>query len=156
MSVGVGQWDSTLEPASSKHAIQSRVPEAARAVRLGFRQIKGFREASARRIESARVDAAFGGIDDLIRRTGLRKDEIERLAEAGALESLVPGRRNAVWQARAPRVAGLFTKIELIEPEIVDIAAARSPAMMRPDSPDGTCSTMNFGKTASPLRGRSP
>ena len=119
VSVSVSQWDSTLEPASSKHAIQSRVPEAARAVRLGFRQIKGFREASARRIESARVDAAFGGIDDLIRRTGLRKDEIERLAEAGALESLVPGRRNAVWQARAPRVAGLFTKIELIEPGVV-------------------------------------
>ena len=47
-------------------------------------------------------------------------------------------------------------EIELIEPEIVDIAAARSPAMMSPESPDGTCSTMNRGKTASPFSSSGP
>ncbi|MCE7891982.1 MAG: error-prone DNA polymerase, partial [Sorangiineae bacterium PRO1] len=58
-------------------------------------------------------------IDDLIRRTELRKDEIERLAESGALEPLVPGRRNAVWQSRAPRVGGLFEKLDVVEPRVV-------------------------------------
>ena len=95
-------------------------PEAARAVRLGFRQIKGFREderAAHRERASRRGLRWHRRFDPTHGR--LRKDEIERLAEAGALEPLVPGRRNAVWQARAPRVAGLFAKIDLIEPGVV-------------------------------------
>jgi error-prone DNA polymerase len=89
-----------------------------RALRLGFRLIKGFGEATARRIEAAREERPFDGLDDLVRRTGLRKDEVEALAEAGALEELVRGRRYALWRARAPRVGGLFERLEVREPRV--------------------------------------
>ena len=118
VDVGASAWNCTLEPASEKSAIQSRFSEAARAIRLGLRLVKGFAEESARRIEAARAEAAFGSLDDLIRRARLRKDEVEKLAEAGALESLVAGRRHAVWQSRAPRVGGLFEKLDTVEPRI--------------------------------------
>ncbi len=118
VSVSASDWDNTLEPPGEANAIRSPFPEAARAVRLGLRMIKGLSEARARRIERARAEAPFCSIDDLIRRTELRKDEIERLAESGALEPLVPGRRNAVWQSRAPRVGGLFAKLDVVEPRV--------------------------------------
>jgi error-prone DNA polymerase len=35
------------------------------------------------------------------------------LAEAGALEGLVPGRREAIWKVQAPRGEGLFAGIEV-------------------------------------------
>ncbi len=41
------------------------------------------------------------------------------LGEAGALEPLVKGRRNALWKARSPRVGGLFEKVGVHEPEVV-------------------------------------
>ncbi len=88
------------------------------ALRLGFRLIKGFGEAAARRIEAARAEQAFSSIDDLLRRARLRKDEIEALAEAGALEPLVRGRRYALWKARAPRTGGLFDKLDVREPQV--------------------------------------
>ena len=71
-------------------------------MRVGFRLIKGFGEAAARRIETAREVTPFSGMEDLVYRVGLRKDEIEMLAEAGALEDLVRGRRQALWLARSP------------------------------------------------------
>ncbi|MCK6536645.1 MAG: error-prone DNA polymerase [Polyangiaceae bacterium] len=119
VSIVASFWDCELEPAGEANGIRSQAPDAARAVRLGFRLVKGLAEASARRIEVVRAKAAFCGIDDLIRRAALRKDEVERLAEAGALEPLVPGRRNAVWQSRAPRVGGLFERLALGEPQVV-------------------------------------
>ncbi len=88
------------------------------ALRLGLRLVKGLGEAAGRRLEKARGDQAWGGIDDLIRRAALRKDEVEALAEAGALESVIQGRRQALWMGRAPRVGGLFRGLETREPEV--------------------------------------
>ncbi len=49
----------------------------------------------------------FRSIDDLIRLTGLRRDEVRVLAEIGALNSLGHDRRSALWQVeRAVRPAG--------------------------------------------------
>ena len=49
----------------------------------------------------------FQSIDDLIRKTGIRRDEITVLAEIGALNSLGYDRRGALWQVeRAVRTAG--------------------------------------------------
>ena len=49
----------------------------------------------------------FRSIDDLVRRVGLRRDEIAMLAEIGALNSLGHDRRSAMWQVeRAIRPAG--------------------------------------------------
>jgi error-prone DNA polymerase len=49
----------------------------------------------------------FRTVDELIRRTGLRRDEVATLAEVGALNSLGHDRRSALWQIeRAVRPAG--------------------------------------------------
>ncbi|EYF01774.1 error-prone DNA polymerase [Chondromyces apiculatus] len=83
------------------------------AMRLGMRLIKGFGEAAGRAVVVARAEGPFTSLEDLVRRAGLKKNEIEALAEAGALGELVPARREALWQARAPRLEGLFEGVPL-------------------------------------------
>ncbi len=118
VSVVHSDWDCTLEAASEKSNIQSSYPGAQRALRLGLRLIKGVGEPLGQRIESERKQWAFGSLDDFMRRVAPKKDEVEALAEAGALEALVGGRRQALWQARAPRVAGLFGHTSFEEPSV--------------------------------------
>jgi len=116
------EWDSTLEPARplAEDAETQRCP---RAIRVGLRQVKGLSEKCARQIAAARLKRPFTSLEDAIRRCQLRDDEVERLAEAGAFETLLPGRRQALWQARAPRVSGLFADKIALEP------AVRLPAL---------------------------
>jgi len=81
--------------------------ERSPAVRLPLRFVAGLREASARAIEAARGEASFRSVADLAHRAGLRRDELDALAECGALSGLGAGRRRAaLWQvaalARAP------------------------------------------------------
>jgi error-prone DNA polymerase len=82
-------------------------------LRLGLRQIAGIGEAAARAIEEARKAAPFDSVGELARRADLKKNELEALAEAGALEALMPGRRVAMWRARAPRLGGLFDTVDI-------------------------------------------
>jgi error-prone DNA polymerase len=78
-------------------------------LRLGLNYVKGLRAEAARRIVSERERRAFADIDDLARRVPeLRKDEMARLAEIGALNGLeTQHRRDALWKAtRAARAVG--------------------------------------------------
>ena len=54
----------------------------------------------------------FASLDDLVTRTGLRRDEVVTLADIGALNAFGYDRRSALWQAeRAVRPSGeLFTR----------------------------------------------
>jgi error-prone DNA polymerase len=74
------------------------VPEVP-CLRLGLRYARGLREEAARAILRARP---FSSIDDLAFRVReLRKDELNRLAEIGALNSLHQAhRRDALWQTQ--------------------------------------------------------
>jgi len=110
-------WDSTLEPvpALSEDAETQRCP---RAIRVGLRQVKGLSEKCAQQIVTARLQRPFASFEDALRRAQLRDDEAERLAEAGAFETLLPGRRQALWAARAPRAAGLFADKMTVEPVV--------------------------------------
>ena len=110
-------WDSTLEPVRAL-AEDAEIHRCPRALRVGLRQVKGLSEKCARRIEQARAERPFSSLDDAVRRAALRDDEVERLAEAGAFETLLPGRRQALWRARAPRVSGLFEDKAPCEPEV--------------------------------------
>ena len=91
-------WDCTLEPAAPR-----------RAIRAGLRLVKGLGEDVGRRVEQARAAAPFASVEDLEHRAALDKKAMTALAEAGALEALAPGRRNAVWRALAPKRAGLLS-----------------------------------------------
>ncbi len=54
-----------------------------------------------------RSNERFASVDDLVARTGLRRDELVTLADIGALNSFGYDRRSALWQAeRAVRPAG--------------------------------------------------
>jgi error-prone DNA polymerase len=107
VSIEQSFWDSSLEGEGDTPAL-----------RVGFRLIKGFGEAAAKKVESARAIRAFSSVEDLVYRAGLRKDEVEMLAEAGALENLIRGRRQALWLARAPRAGGMFEGIHANEPVV--------------------------------------
>jgi len=69
-----------------------------RAVRLGLRYVKRLREQAGRRIEAERIASAFSSLADFVRRTDLRRDELEALAHAGALGGFGRERRDALWQ----------------------------------------------------------
>lgn len=111
-------WDCTLEEPGESCSVQSKYAAARRALRVGFRVVKGLREAAARRIVAARAERPFEDLEDVLRRCALNKDDTERLAEAGAFEQLVSGRRQALWQARSPRVGGLFADVQVREPAV--------------------------------------
>jgi error-prone DNA polymerase len=107
VSVTGSGWDCTLHGDPVKPSI-----------RLGLRLVRGIGESTGRAIERARMTAPFRDLDDLIQRAHLRKNVIEALAEAGALESLVQGRRHALWRARAPRSGPLFGDRPLQEADV--------------------------------------
>jgi error-prone DNA polymerase len=100
-------WDCSLERENGQAA-----------VRIGFRLLKGFSREAMTRIEEARTNAVFSNVDDFVWRTGLAKDHLDLLAEAGAFADISSGRREALWQLRAPRVAGLFSGQSVQEPTI--------------------------------------
>lgn len=95
------------------------------AVRLGFRQIKGFSEDDGQAVERAR-GTGFDSVRDLWLRTGLSPAALERLALADAFRSLGLDRRNALWAVRALRRAGdkddlpLFARVATpeLEPDV--------------------------------------
>lgn len=71
------------------------------AVRLGLAPVRGIGEKTAERIVAARERAPFADLADLSRRVGLSAAQLEALATAGALASLRPERREALWLAGA-------------------------------------------------------
>jgi error-prone DNA polymerase len=102
--VSKSHWDCTIEE---------------RALRLGMRIVKGMGEDAALRIVRARQEAPLRDTKDLAVRAGLRTDQADALAEAGALDSLANGRRQAMWKVRAPDGGELFARAASNEPEVV-------------------------------------
>ncbi|MDF0732044.1 error-prone DNA polymerase [Pseudomonas entomophila] len=96
-------WDCTLEP----------VGEGALAIRLGLRQIRGFNEADARRLEQARAQRPWRDVEDLCLRAGLDSRARTRLADAGALRGLARDRHQARWQVAAVQAQlPLFAQVD--------------------------------------------
>jgi error-prone DNA polymerase len=79
-------------------------------LRLGFRYVRGMREASAVELEAARAMRPFTSIEELARCVpSLTRADLTTLAEVGALNSIGEGihRREALWQVeRAGRKSG--------------------------------------------------
>jgi error-prone DNA polymerase len=76
------------------------------------------------------VQRRFATLEDLVRRAGLRRDEVTTLAEVGALNSFGLDRRSALWQVeRVVRPAGaLFDDVFGDEPSAVG-AEGSEPGM---------------------------
>ena len=105
VDINHSHWDATLEdgpPAAARlhdlHLDMAGDIHATRALRLGFRQIKGLREDDAMLIHQS---APYTSVRDLWLRTGLSPRIIARLADADAFGSLSLTRRQALWAAKA-------------------------------------------------------
>jgi len=114
-------WDCLLEEAvfdrrriDFRHAEMRSVIRSKRAVRLGFRQIKGLSEDAMRRLVAQR-DGGYRSIHDLWRRSGLKKTDIERLADADAFGSIGLSRREALWAVRALDAQSAAERLPLFE-----------------------------------------
>jgi error-prone DNA polymerase len=112
VDVTCSAWECTVESGAGASACQPPIHErlaggvpsgsACPTMRLGLRYARGLREEAARAILRARLARPFSSVDDLaVRVRELRKDELNRLAEIGALNALdQQHRRDALWQAQ--------------------------------------------------------
>jgi error-prone DNA polymerase len=101
VDVNQSAWDCTLEgDRNGAGADQGATAPAGTllALRMGLRWVKGLAEADGKRIASA---APFVDLRDFARRTGLDQRKLQALAEAGALLSIAPSRRAALWDVLA-------------------------------------------------------
>ncbi len=112
------EWDCTLEAPSDRSA-----PHAA--LRLGLRQVKGFKQADADRLVAARA-AGARTIEDFVLRSGLSRHALELLAEADAFRSLGLNRRDALWAVKgmageinAEKTAPLLTRQTVTEAQVL-------------------------------------
>ncbi|MBD7940481.1 error-prone DNA polymerase [Brevundimonas guildfordensis] len=89
IDVSHSDWDNSLEG-----------PADAPVLRLGLRQIDGFREDWAKALSAARAVASFADIETLARRAELPGAAMRKLADADAFRSLGQDRREALWAVR--------------------------------------------------------
>jgi error-prone DNA polymerase len=96
--VNYSEWDNTLEAKDGPYHV----------LRLGFRQIKGLKEADMLQLVAMR-GSGYRHIDQL-RTAGVPEAALEKLADADAFRSLKADRRTALWEVSAlgDRPVGLF------------------------------------------------
>ena len=128
--VNYSYWDNMLEP------LERRRCPLKTAVRLGFRQIKSFKEDDATRITAARLKP-YRTAAELERRAGLERAALVRLAEADAFRSLAMDRRQALWSVQALKGDRLplfdhATANELIGSNLPPIEGADEPWLELP------------------------
>jgi len=93
IDVNASDWDNGLEREGSG--------SSPLALRLGFRQIGGFKDVWGEAIMVARaLGGPFLSVEDLARRAGLPSRALHLLADADAMRSLGKTRRDALWEAR--------------------------------------------------------
>jgi len=98
VDVNRSDWDCSLEPCSG----------ARRALRLGFRQVKGLAEKELREKLVALRRAPYRWPAELQHKSGLSRGALERLADADAFRSMGLDRRQALWAVKGlPEAAEL-------------------------------------------------
>ena len=104
VAAAISGWDCTLE----------RREDGRPALRLGLRVVKHLSQDGAQRLLEARALRPFAHIADLAERAALDRRDLEALAAADALASLVGHRHRAVWQ-----VSGVERTLPLLPAETV-------------------------------------
>ena len=90
IDVAHSDWHNTLE----------RRDDGALALRLGLRQLDGFRALWADQIADARAAGPFADVESLARRASLPGRALRLLADGDALASIAGDRRAALWEVR--------------------------------------------------------
>jgi error-prone DNA polymerase len=107
----------TLVKDAQRHGVRFRPVDVTRSrwacgleqgeVRLGLSYVSGLRKPAGERIEAERARAPFASLQDFVERSGVHRDELQTLAEVGALNAFGLTRRSALWQVeRAARPRG--------------------------------------------------
>jgi error-prone DNA polymerase len=94
VDINHSDWDCTLEARERQEAGK---PGPGRALRLGFRQIKGIAEKDIDAIVKARGGSLFSSLEEFASSTGLGVPALKLLAEADAFRSIGLDRRQALW-----------------------------------------------------------
>ncbi|MFN8637487.1 MAG: error-prone DNA polymerase [Chloroflexota bacterium] len=132
VDVNASQWECTLEETGDRRQEtgDSAPPVSCLlspvSLRLGFNMVRGLGPKAREALERERARGPYRSLADFVRRTGLDRDTIERLAEVGAFLRF-DERRAAIW--RAGELAGLSSQSHL--PGLADQLAERAdlPAM---------------------------
>ena len=141
VDVNASGWDNLLSPVTGAQTRHRRRPNPAKggkqwdpavrrdghlAVRLGFRQVDGFREDWGHVIAA---HAPYASVEDLSRRAGLPTRALNLLADADTFRSIAHDRRNAAWEVRRtpPKQLPLFAAADA--PELGVEPDPRLPAM---------------------------
>ncbi|MET0374296.1 MAG: error-prone DNA polymerase, partial [Rhizorhabdus sp.] len=116
--INASHWDNSLEPIGNMLAL-----------RIGLRQLDGFREAWADAIVSARAEGRFTSVEELARRASLPRRALRILADADAFRSIGLDRRTALWEARRTPDGELPLFAAAKARELGEEPDARLPAM---------------------------
>ena len=121
VDINHSKWDCLLEDADfdreaidRRHVSMRDIIRTKRAVRLGFRQVKGLSEADMVTLVEQRGQG-YASVRDLWLRSGLQKSDIERLADADAFRSIGLSRREALWAVRALDAKSAAEKLPLFD-----------------------------------------
>lgn len=136
-------WDNGVEPARAAMTTEGM------SLRLGLRQIDGFREEWGKAIEAAA--RPFASIEDAARRAHLPRRAIKLLADADALRSLGLDRRDGAWEARRaqPDQLPLFAAADA--PELAPEPGMNLPAMRLGEHVAADYQTIRLSLKAHPM-----
>jgi error-prone DNA polymerase len=113
--------DSSVAPLPQNDSVDA-------ALRLGFLNVTGLGEASARAIEEGRQKGgAFKTIGEFLERTGVLEEVALNLAGAGAFDSLEPNRRKVKWEIGL-RYRPINTQLPLPLPVEQDMVPLAKPS----------------------------
>ena len=108
--LATGDWECTVEPASSHPRDAFGTQDAARrteeresktfvALRIGWQLVNGIADKVVEALKAARAESPFVSIADVVRRGRLNRGEALALARAGAFSGWAADRRHAAWEA---------------------------------------------------------
>ena len=135
--VNTSGWDNSLERDGNSFAL-----------RLGFRQITGFRAAWASAIVAARP---FATIEQLARRADIPRRALKLLADADACRSLGLDRRTALWEARRTPTDTLPLFAAVDAAELGEEPAADLPSMALGEQVAADYQTLRLSLKAHPM-----
>ncbi|HKT86344.1 MAG TPA: error-prone DNA polymerase [Novosphingobium sp.] len=138
IDVNASLWDNTLE--------------SERVLRLGLRQISGFREGWAEGLKKARLEAPIASLEDAVRRAGLPSRALRLLADADAFGSLGHSRREAGWEARRVPAVQLPLFAALEAPELGREPDAALPALSHAEEVVADYQTQHLSLKGHPMQ----
>ncbi|MCG5480462.1 MAG: error-prone DNA polymerase [Ensifer alkalisoli] len=144
VDINHSDWDALLEGADlfnrdaidPRHEAMRDVIRSRKAVRLGFRLVKGLRRTDMETLVEHRGDDGYRSVHELWIRSGLTRPVLERLADADAFRSIGLDRRAALWAVKALDEASAVERLPLFDGAGAEDLQAE-PAVTLPVMPEG-------------------